>query len=68
MQALRRPRRHDSAEVTVRDVVFFFQNIGIFLRIKQAQRMVVDRAAFSVGAQGVNRHALHQRFQAFGQR
>ncbi|MOA56954.1 hypothetical protein D3C78_1810430 [compost metagenome] len=68
MQAFCRPRGHDGAEVAIRDVIFFFQNSGIFLRIEQAQRVVVYRAAFAVGAQGINGHALHQRFQAFCQR
>ncbi|MNZ96629.1 hypothetical protein D3C78_1158300 [compost metagenome] len=67
MQALGRPRRHDGAEVAIRDVIFFLQNIGILLRVEQAQRVVVNRAAFPVGAQGVDRHQLHQCFQAFCQ-
>ncbi|MNT35030.1 hypothetical protein D3C72_1710420 [compost metagenome] len=68
MQAFRRPRRHDGAEIAVRDAKLFFQNLRIFLRIEQAQRMIVYRAAFSVSAENVNRHALHQRFQALCQR
>ncbi|SVK52949.1 Uncharacterised protein [Acinetobacter baumannii] len=68
MQALRRPRRHDGAEIATWDIELFFQDRGIFLRIEQAQRMIVDRAAFAVGAEGVDGHALHQRFQTFRQR
>ena len=59
MQALRRPRRHDRAEIAVRDAKLFVQNLGIFLRIEQAERMIINRAAFSVGAKNIDRHALH---------
>ncbi len=67
MQAFRRPRRHDGAEIATGNTVLFIQDLRIFLRVEQTQRMVVDRAAFAVGAQHVNRHALHQRFQPFSQ-
>ena len=52
----------------MRNAKLFFQNLRILLRIKQAQRMVIDRAALAVGAQHIDRHALHQRFQPFSQR
>ena len=68
MQAFCRPRRHDGAEVAARNAKLFIQNLRIFLWIKQAQRMVVHRAAFAISAQHINRHALHQRLQAFSQR
>ena len=68
VQAFCRPRRHDGAEVATRDAILFIQNLRVFLRIEQAQRMVVHRAAFTVGAQHINRNALHQRLQAFSQR
>ncbi len=68
MQAFRRPRRHNRAEIATGNAVLFIQDLRIFLRVKQTQRMVVDRAAFAVGAEHVNGHALHQGFQPLGQR
>ena len=35
MQAFSRPRRHDGAEVTTRNVIFLFQNLRVFLRVEQ---------------------------------
>ena len=67
VQTFCRPRRHDRTEIAMRNAKLFFQNLRILLRIKQAQRMVIDRAALAVGAQHIDRHALHQRFQPFSQ-
>ena len=60
LQALGGPRRHNGAEIARRDAVLFIQNLRVFLWIKQTQRMVVDRAALAIGAEHINRHALHQ--------
>ena len=68
VQAFRRPRRHDGSKIAGRHAVLFFQNLRVFLRVKQAQRMVVNRAAFAISAQHINRHPLHQGFQSFSQR
>ena len=68
MQALGRPRRHNGAEIAGRDAILFLEDLRIFLRIEQAQRVIVDWTAFAVGAQHIDGHALHQRFQPFSQR
>ena len=68
VQALGRPRRHDGAEVAGGHAILFLEDLRIFLRIEQAQRVIVDRTAFAVGAQHIDGHALHQRFQPFSQR
>ena len=59
MQAFCRPRRHNGAEITGRHAILFIENLRVFLRVKQAQRMIVDRATFTVGAQDIDRHTLH---------
>ncbi|SRN36480.1 Uncharacterised protein [Shigella flexneri] len=59
MQAFCRPWRHDGAEITARNAILFFQNLSIFLRIEKTERMIVDRATLTVGAQYINRYELH---------
>ncbi|CSI23974.1 Uncharacterised protein [Shigella sonnei] len=59
MQAFCRPRRHDGAEIAARNAILFFQNLRIFLRIEKTERMIVDRATLTVGAQYINRYELH---------
>ncbi|VGP16007.1 hypothetical protein SB00610_01193 [Klebsiella quasipneumoniae subsp. similipneumoniae] len=68
MQAFGRPWRHNSAEIAGRDAILFLKDLRILLRIEQAQRVIVNRAALAVGAQHIDRHALHQGFQPFSQR
>ena len=36
MQPFSSPRRHDRTEITTRDPILFFQDLRVFLRIKQA--------------------------------
>ena len=68
MQAFGRPWRHNGAEIAGRDAILFLKDLRILLRIEQAQRVIVNRAALAVGAQHIDRHALHQGFQPFSQR
>lgn len=58
-QAFGCPGLHDRAQITAWYRVLFFKNLSIFLRVEQAQWVVVDRATLTVGAQHINWHALH---------
>ena len=64
LEALGRPGRHRPPQVALGNVVFLLEQLAIFLRREQPERRFVDRRILD----RIERYALHEQLQAFGQR
>ncbi|CAM5509809.1 hypothetical protein SSTU70S_02974 [Stutzerimonas stutzeri] len=64
LQALGRPRRHDRVEIAPRDAVILFENLRILSGVEQPQRRLEHRRTLD----RIERYALHELLEFFGQR
>ncbi|MNM93695.1 hypothetical protein D3C81_1060760 [compost metagenome] len=64
VEALGRPRRHDRAQVALRDAVLLLEDGAVLVRVEQAERRLEHRRALD----GVEGDVLHQVLELLGQR
>ncbi|MNE08754.1 hypothetical protein D3C80_1014120 [compost metagenome] len=63
-EALGRPRRHDRAQVALRDAVVFLEDGAVLVRVEQAERRLEHRRTLD----GVEGDVFHQVLELLGQR
>ncbi len=63
-QPLRRPRRHDAAQIARGDAVLVEENLAILVGVEQAQRRFPHRRSFD----RIERHFLDKAFERLGKR